>query len=142
MNTRLQEIIKYKTGGRQTDFAHLLNWTPPYLTKLLKGENFGLRPVLSIIETFPEINARWFLTGEGKMLNEEKETELRKKAFEHVQQVIELERFISVMTPEEIREFELVITRRKKACFSPDILSEWEKRMNEQEKEINLNENK
>lgn len=42
MNTRLLEIIKYKTGGRQREFADLLGWTPQYLAKLLKGENFGI----------------------------------------------------------------------------------------------------
>ena len=67
MNTRLQEVIKYKTGGHQKAFAELMGWNPSYLTKLLKGENFGLQPVLSILETIPEINARWFLLGEGEM---------------------------------------------------------------------------
>ena len=44
MNKRLQEIIQYKTGGRQKDFAELMGWTPQYVFKLLKGENFGLSP--------------------------------------------------------------------------------------------------
>ena len=44
MNRRLQDIIKYKTGGRQTAFAALLNWSPQYLSKLLKGVDFGLQP--------------------------------------------------------------------------------------------------
>lgn len=68
MNSRLLEIIRYKTGGRQTPFAELLGWSPQYLTKLLKGDNFGLSPVLTILSAFPEINARWFLFGEGSML--------------------------------------------------------------------------
>ena len=46
MNRRLQDIIKYKTGGRQTAFAALLNWSPQYLSKLLKGVDFGLQPVV------------------------------------------------------------------------------------------------
>ena len=65
MNTRLLEIIKYKTGGRQREFADLLGWTPQYLAKLLKGENFGITPVMTIVSKLPDINARWFLTGEG-----------------------------------------------------------------------------
>ena len=58
MNRRLQDIIKYKTGGRQTAFAALLNWSPQYLSKLLKGVDFGLQPVVSIIEALPEIRER------------------------------------------------------------------------------------
>ena len=79
MNRRLQDIIKYKTGGRQTAFAALLNWSPQYLSKLLKGVDFGLQPVVSIIEALPEINARWFLTGQGEMLSDEKQADLRVK---------------------------------------------------------------
>lgn len=65
MNTRLLEIIKYKTGGRQTEFAALMGWTPQYLAKLLRGENFGITPVIKIAEALPEINVRWFLIGQG-----------------------------------------------------------------------------
>ena len=50
-------------GGRRTEFCKLLGWTPQYLAKLLRGDNFGLQPVLTILSTFPEINARWLLLG-------------------------------------------------------------------------------
>ena len=68
MNERLLEIIRYKTGGRQNAFAELMGWSPQYLTKLVKGDNFGLQPVLAILSAFPEINARWLLFGQGSML--------------------------------------------------------------------------
>lgn len=42
MNSRLLDIIRYKTGGKQSEFAALLGWTPQYLAKLLRGENFGI----------------------------------------------------------------------------------------------------
>lgn len=38
MNKRLLEIIKYKTGGKQTEFADLFDWSPQYLSNLLKGK--------------------------------------------------------------------------------------------------------
>ena len=122
MNRRLQDIIKYKTGGRQTAFAALLNWSPQYLSKLLKGVDFGLQPVVSIIEALPEINARWFLTGQGEMLSDEKQADLRREALEHVFQVMEFER--------QVREGE-------KADFSPDTLQSWRERLNLREREIN-----
>lgn len=68
MNQRLIEIIRYKTGGVQSEFAALMGWTPQYLAKLLRGDNFGLTPVLAIVRAFPEVDARWLLTGEGQML--------------------------------------------------------------------------
>lgn len=129
MNRRLQDIIKYKTGGRQTAFAALLNWSPQYLSKLLKGVDFGLQPVVSIIEALPEINARWFLTGQGEMLSDEKQADLRREALEHVFQVMELERFIPVMTPDELRMFERQVREGEKADFSPDTLQSWRERL-------------
>lgn len=137
MNRRLQDIIKYKTGGRQTAFAALLNWSPQYLSKLLKGVDFGLQPVVSIIEALPEINARWFLTGQGEMLNDEKQYDLRREALEHVYQVMEIERFIPVMTPDELRMFERQVKDGEKANFSPDTFQSWRERLNVREREIN-----
>lgn len=68
MNSRLNKLIDYRTDGNRTEFAQLMGWSRPYLSKLLRGESWGIVPVLRIIETLPEVNARWFLTGEGKML--------------------------------------------------------------------------
>lgn len=65
MNDRLKEIIEYKTGGRRTEFCKLLGWSPQYLAKLLRGGNFGLQPVLTLLEVLLEINARWLLLGQG-----------------------------------------------------------------------------
>ncbi len=138
MNRRLQDIIKYKTGGRQTAFAALLNWSPQYLSKLLKGVDFGLQPVVSIIEALPEINARWFLTGQGEMLNDKKQADLRREALEHVYQVMELERFIPVMNPEELRLFERQVRNGENANFSPGTLQSWRERLNIREEEINM----
>lgn len=58
MNNRLLEIIKYRTGGNQSKFAALMGWSPQYLSKLVKGVDFGLAPILTILQKLPEINAR------------------------------------------------------------------------------------
>lgn len=137
MNQRLQEIIKYKTGGGKGAFAALLNWSPQYLTKLLKGENFGLQPVMAIITALPELNARWFLTGEGDMLNEDHRTDVRREALEHVQRIMDYERLIPVMNPEELRQFEEILLSRDMANFSPDTLIKLNERADERIKEIN-----
>ena len=66
MNERLKYLIEMKTNGSQKEFAELMGWSPQYITKLLKGEGeFGLKPVLTILSSFPEIDARWFLFGSG-----------------------------------------------------------------------------
>ena len=136
MNNRLQEIIRYKTGGRQTDFANLCGWTPQYLAKLLRGENFGIRPVLTLLEVLPEINARWLLLGQGDMLEIGKLFNLQREAFAHVQAVLEIEKYIPYMSPAELHEYEQAVTTGRKPVFSPDTLSSWQQRASERETEL------
>lgn len=126
MNTRLFEIIKYKTGGRQSDFANLMGWTPQYLTKLLKGTDFGIRPVLTILSALPEINARWLLFGEGEMIEELKYVDILKKMFETMMSILEIERYMPVMSPEELRNYEQIVVGNKKPDFSPDTVAKWQ----------------
>lgn len=126
MNNRLLDIIKYKTGGRQKAFAELLGWTPQYLAKLLRGDNFGLQPVLTLLGKLPEINARWFLLGDGSMLNDDKVFGLRRETYSHVHSILMFERFLSVMSPEQIRRFEDVLSGKSHPDFSDEEVARWE----------------
>lgn len=129
MNNRLLDVIKYKTGGRQKPFAELLGWTPQYLAKLLRGENFGLQPVLTLLEKLPEIDARWLLLGEGSMLNENKISGLRRGVYSSVQRIMDYERFMPVMFPDELREFEECISEGRIPTFSDNEIWEFELRL-------------
>ena len=91
MNERLAKFIQYKTSGHQAEFANIMGWSPQYLMKLIKGEGFGIRPVISLIERFPELNARWLLTGEGGMLvTSAVEVSIKKR----LMRLLELEKYI------------------------------------------------
>ena len=136
MNTRLLEIIKYKTGGRQREFADLLGWTPQYLAKLLKGENFGITPVMTIVSKLPDINARWFLTGEGDMIEEPKYADIRKTMLENMLALLDIEKYMPVMTPEELRDYELIVIGHKKPDFSPEFVAKWQRLLQERENKI------
>ena len=138
MNNRLLEIIRYKTGGKKKEFAEVLGWTPQYLAKLLKGENLGLTPVKSIVEKLPEINARWFLTGEGEMIDSTKYTSIRKTMLSNMLSVLDVEKYMPVMTPAELHDFEQIIKGGKKPDFSPDMVDKWERLLSEREDEINV----
>lgn len=137
MNDRLQEIIKYKTGGHQTAFANLLGWTPQYLAKLLRGDNFGLQPVLSILEALPEINARWFLLGKGDMLEIGKLFDLQRETLSHIQELLDLDKYIPYMTAEEIHYFEEAVKIGQKPVYSPDTLLRWQGQLSERENDLN-----
>lgn len=137
MNSRLQEIIRYKTGGRQTEFAALCGWTPQYLAKLLRGENFGLQPVLTLLSTLPEINARWLLLGQGEMLERGKLFNLQREAFAHIQAILEIEKYVPFMSPDELHEYEQAVTTGRNPIFSPETLSSWRQRASERENKLN-----
>lgn len=126
MNSRLLDIIRYKTGGRQTEFAALMGWTPQYLAKLVRGENFGITPVVTLVEALPEINARWLLTGQGEMIETPKYVDIRKTMLENMLAILDIEKFMPVMTPEELHSYEQVIQGRKKPDFSPELLEKWQ----------------
>lgn len=130
MNNRLKEIIKYKTGGRQADFAALMGWTPQYLTKLLKGIDFGIRPILTIVSALPEINARWLLLGEGQMID------VRKEMIERMMNVLDIERYMTVMSPDELCEYEQVVMGCRTPDFSPEQIEGWKRLLKEREDNI------
>ena len=114
-----------------------MGWTPQYVFKLLKGENFGLSPVLKICEALPELNARWLLTGQGNMLTEDLRSGLRREALKKAQAIMDFERLIPVMTPDELRTFEKLLTGQREAVFSPDKLNSLNERASERVREIN-----
>lgn len=125
MKDRLKQIVNYRTGGKQKTFAELMEWSPAYLTKLLRGDNFGLQPILTLLEKLPEINARWFLFGEGHMLDTEHYTaSIRDEAMRHVQEVLDLERFLPVMTAEELQRYEQII-HGASADFTAEDKARW-----------------
>lgn len=137
MNERLLEIIRYKTGGRQNAFANLMGWSPQYLAKLVRGDNFGLQPVLAILSAFPEINARWFLFGQGSMLEVGMMFDLQRQAMSHIQSLLDLDKYIPVMTGEEVREFEEAIKNGRYPNLGPDTLSDLQKRLTERTENVN-----
>lgn len=136
MNNRLLEIIKYKTGGRQTEFAALLGWTPQYLAKLLRGENFGIKPVVTLLEKLPEISGRWLLLGQGDMLEIGELFNLQREAFAQIQAILEIEKYIPVMSPEELREYEQAVRNGRTPVYSSDTLEKWREQANAREQEM------
>ncbi len=137
MNERLKEIIRYKTGGRQVDFATLCGWTPQYVAKLLRGDNFGLAPVKTILALFPDIDARWLLFGEGDMLTQEATAEIYRRTQTMIQGLLDLEKYLPVMTAEELRYFERSVQQGCQPDFSPTLLSELDCRATERQQKIN-----
>lgn len=127
MNERLLQFIQYKTGGKQAEFADMMGWSPQYLHKLLKEGGIGIRPIVALLEKFPELNARWLLLGEGAMLNTGADA-----VKSHLLKLLELEKYMPVMTPDELRLLE-----DGQTDFDADTVIRWEERLAERSKKIN-----
>lgn len=136
MNNRLLDVIKYKTGGRQKAFAELLGWTPQYLAKLLRGENFGLQPVLTLLEKLPEVNARWLLLGQGEMLTDDKLATIRREALSRMQGIMEFEKYLSVMSPDELRRYEDVLQFKASPDFTEEDVNRWNAKLTSRQKTL------
>lgn len=127
MNERLLQFIQYKTGGKQADFADLMGWSPQYLHKLLKEGGIGIRPIVALLEKFPELNARWLLLGEGAMLNTGADA-----VKSHLLKLLELEKYMPVMTPDELRLLE-----DGQTDFDAETVIRWEELLADRSKKIN-----
>lgn len=125
MNERLTQFIQYKTGGKMASFARLMGWTPQYLAKLVGGRNFGLSPVVAILKENPELNARWLLLGEGEMIRQGHTSELRSMVFAQVQRMIDLERYMVVMSDAELHDFEQHILSGNAPVYDYATISRW-----------------
>lgn len=136
MNRRLYDIVQYKTGGRQSEFAALMDWTPQYLTKLLKGSNFGIAPIITILKKFKEIDARWLILGEGTMIDTGKMKGLHESISTNFLQLIELETLMPVMSPSQLRRFENIALGLKLSDFTPEEIVELRNLKEEKDNEI------
>ena len=126
MKNRIKGIIEYKTGGRIGEFGSLLGWSPQYVSKLLRGSCIGLTPIRTILEALPEINARWLILGEGQMLDNAHVSALRREAVARASSLMAIDRYIDVMTPDELRRLEQAIASGRTPSFSPSEVARWE----------------
>lgn len=118
MNTRLRTLINLKTDGNQSEFAALMGWSPQYLFRLLKGESgIGIRPVVALLEKFPELNTRWLLLGEGAPV-----TSCVDAAKQHLFRLLSLEKYMPVMSAEQLRK----LTEEGFTDFPEDVVAHWE----------------
>lgn len=121
MNNRLLQFIKY-AAGKQSVFAEMMGWDRQYLSKLVRGVGLGITPVTSILEKFPDLNARWLLLGAGEMLHS-MSAEARPEvanARRFLTQAVSLARFFPVMTDDELSEYS-----NGKTEFTPATLTRW-----------------
>ena len=69
MKNRIQKFIEYK-GMSPGDLATVLDVQRSNISHILNGRNKpGAHFIEKFLNVFPEIDARWFLTGKGEMIS-------------------------------------------------------------------------
>jgi len=77
VNTRIQKIMDLH-GVSASEFADTIGVQRSNVTHVLHERNKpGILFITKILESFPEINAKWLLTGEGEMLEKTKSLPLK-----------------------------------------------------------------
>jgi plasmid maintenance system antidote protein VapI len=74
MNNRIERFMDYK-GLSPSGLADAIGVQRSNITHVLHGRNKpSFQFITKMLETFPEINAKWLLTGKGDMLAGEEKT--------------------------------------------------------------------
>lgn len=117
MNRRLGKLVTYLSGGKKTEFADRMGWSPQYLNRLLSDSgSMGLRPVITLLERIPGLNARWLLLGEGQMM-----ADATAGVRDKLLRILDLERYIPVMTEDEVG-----MLADGKTDFPADTVARWQ----------------
>jgi len=75
INQRVKEYFK-TTGLKQIDFAKAISTSGDRVSKWFRDEEKITGDyVIEVVSKFPDLNARWLLTGEGDMLTDSAERE-------------------------------------------------------------------
>lgn len=113
-----------------------MGWKKSYVEKLIsQGGSVGITPLIRIVEAYPEINAGWMLTGKGPMFTCPQP--VVSDLVEAVVHLANLERFIPVMSQEEIVHFSTHLATVGGSTFPPETIKRWESALMERQNALN-----
>lgn len=110
---RILMLMRYKGFSVKTEFGDFLGWKKQYLQKILNGGLIGMSVINTILEKFPDISARWLITGEGLMIDLQQHTRA-------ITDFHDLRDYIHVMTPDDRRRIHAGLG------YAPDDLLRWQ----------------
>jgi len=97
MKERIKTIINLKAHGKQKAFAEMMGWTSQYTHNLIAGSGIGLQPIMAILQRFPDIDARWLLTGEGMPISISGRANMVTKLLD----ILDYDRYVKYMNEDE-----------------------------------------
>ena len=132
INERIAFIVKAKSGN-SARFSELLETSPQYINKLMKpGGSVGIEPISKILKIFPDIDARWLILGEGDpFIRTKKEEAIRSTIDDRVKTLISLEKYIPVMSGEDLDILGEAFNNGVLPDFDPYKFTVWEALLND-----------
>lgn len=122
VNLRLKQFIQ-EINLTQEQFAQSITAKQNQLGNWLGGEKIPAQRILDIISTYKELNARWLITGEGEMLDNQKITPTEDELMEYggilLDRLLE-EKGKASAFENEIKHLNLEIDRLRKKCNEQD----------------------
>lgn len=119
MNSRIKQFMDYK-GISSSELADTIGVQRSNVTHVLQGRNKpGFQFISKMLETYPDLNAKWLITGEGMMLGSaeplkkpdlfdipkpKRETEALIQPEKDVQEVPKTPEVMNIPVPEPTRE--------------------------------------
>ena len=100
---RLERFVSYK-ARKPAEFANMVGWDRQYLNALMKGRGFGVKPIETLLRRFPELDARWLITGDGDMLNADYTEAAREEIRRRVSRLEKMDSLIPYMSLDQIRK--------------------------------------
>jgi hypothetical protein len=68
LGVRLKDFINYKKI-KNLEFAAAVSATQQEVTNWSNGRGLAVNRLVDILKSYPDLNARWLLTGQGEMIN-------------------------------------------------------------------------
>lgn len=66
INERILELVELKAEGNKSKFASMIGIPPQNISRITKADGpVGLITIEHILSTFPDVNPKWLITGQG-----------------------------------------------------------------------------
>lgn len=91
ISARIAQLVQIKTANNQTNFAASTNISKGQISNIIaKKHSPGFGSLTKILKTYPDVNARWLLMGEGGPLQTEQTDKATQELLRSKDEIIQL----------------------------------------------------
>jgi transcriptional regulator with XRE-family HTH domain len=91
ISSRITQLVQIKAENNQSTFSEMIGITKGQVSNILNKKHApGFHTLSKIIRAFPDISARWLLTGEGSVVSNEREDQSLRELVKSKDEIIGL----------------------------------------------------